>query len=146
MSYPVESPQGTSVQYFVQQDAPEIEGAATTAFFLEMVFGFFGLLGIGRVYSGHAALGIGLLVTFWAYLALAIFLSLITVGLAGCFFAPLTIAIPIISAIQVRTHIRKNRLTGSWKTVFIVVAVSVVVLFTACFGFGLIGYILSMFE
>ena len=55
-----DSPQ--QLVYYAKQISPEIEGASTTALWLEIVFGLFSLLGIGHVYTGRIWLGIALLI------------------------------------------------------------------------------------
>lgn len=55
-------PENQKPVYVVRQSSPETEGAATTALWLEIIFGLFSLLGIGHVYSGRTALGIALMI------------------------------------------------------------------------------------
>ncbi len=104
-------------QPYLQPVSPETEGASTIALWLEILFGFFGLLGIGHVYSGRTLLGIAIMIGWWIYIGVAGTLITITVGIAGCLFGPLYLAIPIISGIQARTYMKKSRGTGSWLPV-----------------------------
>lgn len=106
--------------YVVKQSSPEAEGAATTALWLEIIFGLFSLLGVGHVYSGRVVLGLILMVGWWIYMAVATFLSTITLGVAACVFVPVYIAVPIISGIQARTYMQKSSGNGSWKSVGLV--------------------------
>ena len=103
--------------YVVQQISPETEGAASTAMWLETIFGFFSLLGIGHVYTGRVALGIGLMVGWWIFIAVSWVVSTMTLGFAACLFIPLFITIPIISGVQARTFMRKKGGGGDWKQV-----------------------------
>jgi hypothetical protein len=50
-------PESQQPVYVTKQLSPEVEGAATTSLWLEIIFGIFSLLGIGHVYSGRTALG-----------------------------------------------------------------------------------------
>jgi len=93
------------------------QGAGTTALVLEAVFGIFGLLGIGHVFTGRVRSGIGLLLGWWVYMVVAFFVSLVTLGFAACLFIPISIAVPVISGIQARTHIQQTGGTGSWPSV-----------------------------
>ncbi len=138
-----ELPPGQPPQYVVKQISPETEGAATTALVLEIIFGLFSLLGIGHVYGGRTVLGIGLMIGWWAFIALASFVSTITLGFAACLFVPLYIAVPIISGIQARTHLRAQGGSGSWQSVGLVagggcllVIVSTVLIFVFIIGLG----------
>jgi hypothetical protein len=105
--------------YIVKEISPEVEGAATISMVLEIIFGLFGVLGIGHVYTGRVALGILLMILWWVYIASATIISVFTLGIAACVFVPLYIAIPIISGIQARTYMLKSRGTGSWLSVII---------------------------
>jgi len=106
--------------YVTAQPPPDVQGASTTALILEIIFGFFGFLGIGHVYSGRVALGIILMVGWWVFIAVAALISSFTLGIAGCFFGPLYIAGPIISGIQARTYVQQKLATGSWSSVALV--------------------------
>ncbi len=108
---------GISKPVYVVESSAEVEGAASTALWLEVIFGFFSLLGVGHVYSGRIALGLVLLFLWWGYIALAALVSSVTLGVAGCICAPLYIAIPIISGIQAKTYVRRNQSHGSWTSV-----------------------------
>ena len=99
---------------------PEVEGAATTALWIEIIFGLFSLLGLGHIYSGRIPLGLALLVGWWVFIVLAAGISSITAGLAACLFVPLYFVVPIISGVQASTYVKKARVTGSWKSVGIV--------------------------
>ncbi len=98
--------------YPTTQTPPETEAAATTALILEIIFGFFSLLGIGHVYSGRTLLGILLMIAWWVYIVVASFLSVITLGFGACIFVPIYIAVPIISGIQARAHTLKTGAKG----------------------------------
>lgn len=143
MSY---SPQGQQPVYVVSQVSPETEGAATTALWLEIIFGLFSLLGVGHIYTGRPALGIILMIGWWLYIILAAFVSSITLGIAACLFGPLYFAVPIISGIQARTYIRKTGGTGSWSSVVIaagggclLVIVAIVLVVVFVIGLGALG-------
>src|SRR5215510_7859831 len=86
----------------VKQSSPETEGAATTALLLEMIFGFFGLLGMGHIYSGRTALGIALMIGWWVYIGISIFVSWTIFGLFLLICGSFGLGLPIISGIQAR--------------------------------------------
>ncbi len=115
-----DAPQDPQPVYVVKQASPEVEGAATTALWLEIIFGLFSLLGIGHVYTGRIWLGIILMIGWWTFLALAGFVTSITFGIAACLFVPLYFAGPIISGIQARTYLQRKGGTGSWSSVALV--------------------------
>jgi len=130
---------------------PDVQAAATTSLVLEIVFGLFSLLGIGHVYSGREALGVGLMVGWWLYLGFAAVISSLTAGIAACVLVPIYIAVPIISGIQASSYVKKARATGSWKSVGIVAGAGcVIVVGTICilsvFGVLTIGVLGSLFE
>ena len=113
-------PDNQEPDYMVKQIPPETEGAATTALWLEIIFGIFSLLGVGHVYSGRTWLGIALMIGWWVYIVVAGFLSTITLGFGACLFVPLYIAGPIISGIQARTYMQKTNGKGNWLPVGLV--------------------------
>ena len=117
MSTPTDNQQPV---YMVKSVSPETEGAATTALWLEIIFGIFSLLGVGHVYSGRTVLGIVLMVGWWVYIIVAGFISTITLGFGACIFVPVYFAVPIISGIQARTYTQKTNGTGSWQSVAII--------------------------
>jgi hypothetical protein len=102
---------------YVQPMSAATQGASTTALWVEIIFGLFGLLGIGHVYSGRIKLGIGLLLGWWVYIFIAFFVSLGTLGLAACFLVPISIAVPIVSGIQARTYVQRVGGIGDWSAV-----------------------------
>ena len=142
-------PDNQNPVYVVRQSSPETEGAATTAMWLEIIFGIFSLLGIGHVYSGRIALGIALMIGWWAYITVATFISLITLGFGACLFVPLYFAVPIISGIQARTYTQRVGGKGSWQSVGLVAGsgcLLVVLSIVALFAFGIFANLLSQFN
>lgn len=130
---------------------PEVQAAATTSLVLEIVFGFFSLLGVGHVYSGREALGVGLMVGWWLYLGFTAVITSLTAGIAACVLVPIYIAVPIISGIQASAYVKKAGATGSWKSVGIVAGAGCfIVVVTICllsvFGvltFGALGSLIG---
>lgn len=110
-------PDSSQPVVLVKQASPETEGAATTSLWLEIIFGIFSLLGVGHVYSGRTLMGILLMVGWWIYIAVAGFLSTITLGIGACVFVPIYFAVPIISGIQARTYTLKTEGKGNWTHV-----------------------------
>lgn len=127
---------------------PEVQAAATTSLILEILFGFFSLLGVGHVYTGRIGLGVALMVGWWIYLLFAAAISSLTAGFGACLFVPIYIATPIISGIQASAYVKSAGVTGSWKSVAIVagggcliVIISIVSLafFLGLVSIGLLG-------
>lgn len=108
-------PQGR--MYASQPLPPDVQGASTTALWLEIIFGLFGLLGVGHAYAGRLLLGALLMIGWWIFVGIGAFITSITFGIAACVFGPLYIAGPIISGIQARTYIQREYSTGSWPSV-----------------------------
>jgi len=74
---------------------------ATIAAILELVGGYFGLLGLGWMFGGDLLKGILILFGYMILLSIGGFLVWITLGLLGLIFVPLYIIVPIISAFKV---------------------------------------------
>ena len=79
---------------------------------IELIPGLFGFLGIGYLWSGEAALGVGLLFGYWMMGGFLIFLTFATVGLLLCCF-PLFLlyypGIPIVSAIMLHRRLMRRQ-------------------------------------
>jgi hypothetical protein len=65
---------------------------------IELIGGYFGLLGLGWMVAGDVLRGLLILVGYWLVLSIAGFLTMVTFGLAGFVLAPLYLIAPIISA------------------------------------------------
>lgn len=136
--------------YGAPQESLDVQNAAVTALALEIIFGLFGILGVGHAYTGRLALGIALFIGWLVILSVFAGVSLATLGFALCLIAPITIAVPIISGIQARTYARRVRATGNWGAVaglagggclLIIALITVVALF---FGAAITGALQSM--
>lgn len=79
----------------------------TNALILEILFGIFGILGVGHIYANRVGFGLALMVGYWVYGFVAFFLSSITAGLGVCLFLPLSLAIVIFSGIKARDYLRE---------------------------------------
>ncbi len=67
---------------------------------LELGGGYFGLLGLGWIYAGDILRGLLYLIGYALFLALAGILIAMTLGCLVFIFAPLYLAIPIVSAVK----------------------------------------------
>ena len=79
---------------------------------IELIPGLLGFLGLGYLWSGEVALGVGLLVGYWLLGGVLIFLSVATLGLLFCCF-PLFLlyypGIPIVSAIMLHRRLLRRQ-------------------------------------
>lgn len=145
----ISNPDNQQPVYVIRQTSPETEGAATTALWLEIIFGIFSLLGIGHVYSGRTLLGIALMVGWWFYIAVAGIISVVTLGLGACVFIPIYFAVPIISGIQARTYTQKIGGKGNWLSVALVGGggcLFVIVVIVALAALGIFSAVLSQYN
>lgn len=83
-----------------------------TGLLLELLPGLFGFLGIGYIWSGEVALGIGLLIGYWVAGAMLAVMTLLTFGLLLCIF-PVYLLLwpgaPIISAIVLQRRMMRQQ-------------------------------------
>lgn len=83
-----------------------------TGLVLELLPGLFGFLGIGHIWAGEVALGVGLLIGYWVAGAMLAVLTLLTLGLLFCFF-PIYLLLwpgaPIISAIVLQRRLQRQQ-------------------------------------
>ena len=79
---------------------------------LELLPGLFGFVGIGYMWSGEVALGVGLLLGYWLMGGALVFLTFATFGLLACCF-PLFLlyypGVPIISAIMLHRRLLRQQ-------------------------------------
>jgi hypothetical protein len=77
----------------------------TVGLLLELI-GYVGFLGIGHIWAGKTARGIGLMVGFWVYLFIS---SLLTIVLIGCVMLVAALAIPIASGFYLKNEMEKEQ-------------------------------------
>lgn len=89
------------------------DSSDTIAMVVEILFGLFGILGMGWLYAGN--IGISLLVFFGFAVVVFIetFVASITFGIAACVIIPLNIAIAVISGMRARDYVRNSGAKGS---------------------------------
>ena len=142
-------PQGNPQVVPARQISIETQGDSSIALWLEILFGIFGLLGVGHIYTGRIGLGIALMIGWWLYIGVAGTFSAATLGIMGCLLGPIYLLGPIISGIQARTYMQQKGGTGSWSAVGMIAGggcllaiVAIVILVVALGGFGVLlnGY------
>lgn len=97
----------------LQRDV-DVETAGWIALALEVVFGWFGILGLGHAYAGNLVLGVGLFLGWLVALGLLTLLTLVSLGIAGCVTAPVWIGAPVVSGLLARRTVLASRTSGSW--------------------------------
>jgi hypothetical protein len=81
---------------------------STIAFLLELV-GYAGFLGIGHIYAGRVARGIGIMVAYWAYGLIALFIALTIIGIPLALLMAVAYPIvPIISGLWIKSDLDKE--------------------------------------
>jgi hypothetical protein len=68
---------------------------------LELGAGYFGLMGLGWIFAGDILRGILFLIGYMVFLAVGGALVVFSGGCLALIFAPLYVAIPIVSAVKV---------------------------------------------
>jgi hypothetical protein len=77
----------------------------TVGLLLELI-GYLGFLGIGHIYAGKTARGIGLMVGYWVYLICS---GLLTVLLIGCVMLVAALAVPLASGFYLKNEMEKEQ-------------------------------------
>lgn len=102
---------------------PRADSTDTVAMVIEIIFGLFGVMGMGWIYVGNFPVGIGLFIG-WLIVVLIAFLSptlisALTLGLGVVtycclvFLPPAGIAAAIVSGIRVKDYVRNTGARGS---------------------------------
>ena len=125
-----------------------LDNTDTVAMILEIVFGIFGLMGMGWLYAGNILTSILIFIGFTLFLLVESGLIAITGGLCACVALPANIGIAVFSAFRVRDYVRRTGARGSVLRVviagligFLVVSVLVVGLILLIVSLGLVGSI-----
>jgi hypothetical protein len=77
----------------------------TTGLLLELI-GLFGFAGIGWLWAGETAIGVALLLGFWAFLAVEVFLMFIVIGFC---LLPFNLIIPIVSGVMLQNRLKARQ-------------------------------------
>lgn len=111
------------------------DSSDSIALILEIVFGFFGILGTGWLYAGNITIGLAALIGYLVLIGIETAGIFVTFGLAGCIVVPLNIAIVVVSGIKARDYVRNTGAQGNALYVVLGVAGGLLVL---CLGFAAI--------
>ena len=119
--------------YHNAQHAPS-DSSDTIAMILEIIFGLFGILGIGWLYAGKMSRAAAVFFGYFVVVFIELAVIAATLGVAYCFIAPLNLVIAIISGIKVRDYIRQ---TGAHGSIVHVILGIVLGLIAICGGISL---------
>jgi len=115
---------------------------------LEIVFGLFGLMGMGWLYAGNILTAVLVFIGFTIFLLIESGLIAVTGGLCACVALPVNIGLAVFSAFRLRDYVRRTRAQGSVLRVvvaaligFLVVTALVVGLVLLIVSLGLVGSI-----
>lgn len=90
--------------------APQQQDNSTLAIILEVVCGIFGIYGIGWLVSGNTSTGLMFLIGGFVWLAVAIVLSVLTLGIGLICIWPIDLAIMITSVIMLSNKLKQRRM------------------------------------
>jgi len=111
------------------------DSSDTIAMVLEIIFGIFGILGMGWLYAGNIAIAIAAFVGFIIVAFIELAIATATLGFAGCFILPFNIAVAVISGLKARDYVRNTGAHGSILYVIVAVVLGAIVL---CGGLNLL--------
>lgn len=110
------------------QPAPQ-DSTDMIALVIEIIFGFFGLLGMGWLYAGNFVNAIVIFIGYWILVGIEVFVTTLTAGICGCLVIPLNLVLIIVSGIKVRDYVRQ---TGAKGSVMYVIIATVLALLLVC--------------
>jgi hypothetical protein len=93
---------------------------------LEIVFGLFGIMGMGWLYAGNILTAVLVFIGFTIFVLVEAALIALTGGLCGCLALPANIGIAVFSATRVRDYVRRTRARGSMVYVIIAGIIGIV--------------------
>lgn len=132
-----------------QQIQPRSDSTDTIAMIIEIVFGLFGILGVGWLYAGNFLIGgflfVGWFLVLGAVVLLLTVFSAVTLGFGSvlaCCIPPVGIAIALISGIKVRDHVRNTGARGNFLLLVIPALIGCgVIFFIATSIIGALGVV-----
>ncbi|MCZ7672064.1 MAG: hypothetical protein M5U34_35530 [Chloroflexi bacterium] len=104
------------------------DSSDTIALMLEIIFGVFGILGMGWLYAGNIPIAI---VAFWGFIIIVFIEFAIvtaTLGIAACVILPINLAIVVISGLRARDYVRNSGAHGSIVYVILAIVLGLVIL------------------
>ena len=104
------------------------DSSDSIAMLLEIIFGFFGILGMGWLYAGNFVVAIAATIGFLIVFLLEIAISIGTLGFAACCFVPINLAIIVMSGLKARDYVRNTGAHGSILYVIIAVIIGAVII------------------
>jgi len=126
------------------------DSSDTIAMILEIVFGFFGILGMGWLYAGNIPIALIAFIGFIIVAFIEMTLVTATFGFAACFVFPFNLAVAVISGLKARDYIRNTRTRGSILYVIlgIILGVGIICLGMMVFFGGLtaLGVLLDQYQ
>jgi hypothetical protein len=122
---------------------------------IEIVFGLFGLMGLGWIYAGNFAVGVGLFMGWFILILIALLsptvLTAVSLGLGAftyvclCCLPPLGLAVAVASGLRLRDYVRNTQASGNVMYLvaaavfgFLLICVSAVVLVSVLGGVGVV--------
>jgi len=78
------------------------------AMVVEVLFGLFGLLGVGWLYAGKFSTAMLMFLGFFVLVFIEAVALFSTIGLATCVIIPLNLAIAVISGVRCRDYVRNS--------------------------------------
>ena len=129
-----------------QVPTEKTESTDTIAILLEIVFGLFGIMGMGWLYAGSIPVAILLMLGYWAFLVLEVFVVGITAGFASCCFVPLNLTVVIISGFRVRDHVRRSGAQGSIMYVIVTAGIVILLACAVLTGLFLLGGLTAIWN
>lgn len=89
------------------------DSSDTIAMIIEIVFGLFGILGMGWLYAGNIGMAVGAFIGYIIVVFIELAVIGLSLGLAMCITIPINLVIVILSAIRVRDYVRNSGAHGS---------------------------------
>lgn len=108
--------------------SPSSDSSDTIAMMLEIIFGIFGILGMGWLYAGNIPIAIAAFVVFLIVAFIEMAITTATLGIAACLILPVNLAIAVISGLRARDYVRNTGAQGSVLYVVIGIILGIVIL------------------
>lgn len=104
------------------------DSSDTIAMMLEIIFGFFGILGMGWLYAGNIPVAVGAFIGFMIVVFIELAIATATLGIAACLIIPVNLGIAVISGLRARDYVRNTGANGSVAYVILGIILGVIII------------------
>ena len=122
------------------------DSSDTIAMVIEIIFGIFGILGMGWLYAGNIGISLLVFIGFAVVVFVEALVATATLGIAACIIVPLNIAVAVISGLRARDYVRNSGAKGSIVYLIIGIIIGGAVICGGLIALGVLGNLIGAVQ